>query len=215
MWAVAEMAVPTKEELRQALEDRVGAELQEKLSNATVAVCGLGGLGSHIAISLARAGVGHLILMDFDTVDITNLNRQQYKVGQIGQAKAEALAENLREVNPYLDYQASTVRLTEENIPSLLGGADVICEAFDKADQKSLLVNCVLEQLPGIPLVAASGMAGLGDGNAIRTRKITSRFYLCGDGVSDVEDLGSLFAPRVMLCAAHQALKVLQILSEK
>lgn len=206
---------PTKEELRQALEDRVGPELQGKLSRATVAVCGLGGLGSHIAISLARSGVGHLILLDFDAVDITNLNRQQYKLSQIGQPKAEALADNLREVNPYLDYQASTVRLTEENIPALLGGADVICEAFDRADQKSMLVNCVLEQLPTIPLVAASGMAGLGDGNAIRTRKITRRFYLCGDGVSDVEDLGSLFAPRVMLCAAHQALTVLQILAGK
>ena len=207
------MSLPTKEELRRALEERVGPELQERFSSAAVAVCGLGGLGSNIAVSLARAGVGHLILIDFDTVDITNLNRQQYKADQLGRPKAEALADNLRDINPYLDYRSITARLTEDNISSLLSGADVICEAFDRADQKSLLVNTVLEQLPRTPLVAASGMAGLGDGNTIRTRRITSRFYLCGDGVSDVADLGSLFAPRVMLCAAHQALTVLRILA--
>ena len=205
--------IPTKEDLEQALVQRVGAEVQGKLSRATVAVCGLGGLGSHIAVSLARAGVGTLILVDFDRVDITNLNRQQYKASQLGQEKPQALAENLREINPYLRYVPRTARITEENLWQLVGEADVICEALDRADQKSMLVNAVLEQLPGTPLVAASGMAGLGSGNAIRTRRITDRFYLCGDGVSDVETLGSLFAPRVMLCAAHQALTVLQLLT--
>ena len=124
-----------------------------------------------------------------------------------------ALAENLKEINPYLGLECHTLRLTPENIPSLLQKADVICEAFDKAEEKAMLVNTVLEQLPQATVVAASGMAGLGTGNSIRTWKVGKRLYLCGDGKSDVEDAGSLFAPRVMLCAAHQALAVLRVLA--
>ena len=207
--------LPTEEEITQALTQRVGETLQNRLKASTVAICGLGGLGSNIAISLARAGVGTLILIDFDRVDITNLNRQQYKASQIGMEKALALTENLREINPYLHIVPHSVKLCEDNIRELAGNADVICEAFDQAEQKSMLTEAVLTQLPHAVLVAASGMAGLGDPNEIRTRKISRRFYLCGDGCSDVDNLGSLFAPRVMLCAAHQATTVLRILTEK
>lgn len=205
--------LPSKEEMEQALIQRVGQDLQKKLADATVAICGLGGLGSNIAVSLARAGVGTLILIDFDTVDVTNLNRQQYKICQIDMEKSVALAENLREIAPYVHVIAHTVRITEENIEALAGKADIVCEAFDRADQKSMLAEAVLTRLPNQILVAASGMAGLGSPNQIRTRKISKRFYLCGDGCSDVDCLGSLFAPRVMLCAAHQALTVLRILA--
>ena len=207
-------AIISQSEIDQALIARIGPELQRRFSDSTVAVCGLGGLGSHIACSLARAGVGTLILIDFDRVDLTNLNRQAYKASQIGQPKVQALAENLREIAPYLRLQSHQLRLHEENLKEILSKADVICEAFDRAEEKSMLVNGVLEQLPEAVLVAASGMAGLGSPNHIQTRKITPRFYLCGDGSSDVEELGSLFAPRVMLCAAHQALTVLQLLAE-
>lgn len=205
--------VPSKSAMEQALTERVGEDVQRRFSRAVVAVCGLGGLGSHIAFALARAGVGTLILLDCDRVDLTNLNRQQYKASQIGMEKSAALAENLREVNPYLNYRPRTVRVTADNVRELLSGADVVCEAFDDAEEKSMLVNAVLEQLPRTALVAASGMAGLGSPNHIQTRKIGRRFWLCGDGVSDVADLGSLFAPRVMLCAAHQALVVLRLLA--
>ena len=159
--------------------------------------------------------MGQLILIDFDRVDITNLHRQQYKASQVGRYKTEALAENLREAAPYLSLELRTVRLTAENVPSLLEGADVICEALDEAAAKAMLVNTVLEQLPEKYLVAASGMAGLGSANTIHTRRLTGRFYLCGDGVSDVADGIGLVAPRVALCAAHQAHMVLRILSEQ
>ena len=205
--------IPTKEALEQALKERQGAELTARFSAAAVAVCGLGGLGSHIANFLARAGVGRLILIDFDRVDVTNLHRQQYKASQVGRYKTEALAENLREAAPYIRLDPQTVRLTAENAASLLAGADIICEALDDAAAKAMLANTVLEQLPEKFLVAASGMAGLGSANTIRTRRLTSRFYLCGDGVSDVADGIGLVAPRVALCAAHQANMVLRILS--
>ena len=207
--------IPTKEEWVAALEQRHGITLQEKLNSAAVAICGLGGLGSNVAIALARAGVGKLILIDFDRVDITNLHRQQYKADQIGKFKTDTLAENLLEIAPYLNVQAITSRITEENYAELLQGADVICEAFDNAEAKAMLVNGVLETMPNKYLVAASGMAGMDTPNIIRTRKITKRFYLCGDETNDVADTIGLVAPRVMLCAAHQAHTVLRILAEE
>ena len=207
--------IPTRAELQQALEARHGARLQHKFTNGTVAICGLGGLGSNIAVSLARAGVGTLILIDFDRVDVSNLHRQQYKAAQVGQCKTAALAENLREIAPYLTVVTHTERITEENYARLLCEADIICEAFDNAEAKAMLANAVLETMPDKYLVAASGMAGLGSANAIRTRKITKRFYLCGDEVSDVAETTGLVSARVMLCAAHQAHMVLRILAEQ
>lgn len=207
--------IPTMEEWFMTLEQRHGKALQGKFSAATVAVCGLGGLGSNIAISLARVGIGKLILIDFDRVDISNLHRQQYKATQIGKYKAQALAENLLEIAPYLEVRAITARITEENYMDLLHDADVICEAFDNAEVKAMLANAVLETMPYKYLVAASGMAGMGTPNTIRTRKITKYFYLCGDEISDAADTVGLVAPRVMLCAAHQAHTVLRILADE
>lgn len=205
--------IPSQREWMDTLTARHGKELQRKFLGATVAVCGLGGLGSNIAIALARAGVGKLILIDFDRVDITNLHRQQYKADQIGRYKTESLAENLLEIAPYIEIEAITAKITEDNFSFLLKDTDVVCEAFDNAEAKAMLVNGVLEDLPGCYLVAASGMAGMGSPNTIRTRKITKRFYLCGDETSDVADTIGLVAPRVMLCAAHQAHTVLRILA--
>ena len=205
--------IPSKNEWTEALIARHGIELHERFSSATVAICGLGGLGSNIAFALARAGIGKLFLIDFDRVDITNLHRQQYKADQIGCYKANALAENLSEIAPYMEIRAVTAKITEDNFVDLLKGTDVVCEAFDNAESKATLVNGVLEQLPNCYLVAASGMAGMDSPNTIKTRKIVRRFYLCGDEVSDVEDTIGLVAPRVMICAAHQAHTVLRILA--
>ena len=205
--------IPSEKEWTDALIARHGPALHRRFSSATVAVCGLGGLGSNIAVALARAGVGKLLLLDFDWVDITNLHRQQYKANQIGRYKTEALAENLREIAPYTEIQPVTAKITEENLAALLQDADIVCEALDRADAKAMLVNGVLEQMPRCYLVAASGMAGMDTPNTIKTRKITNRFYLCGDEVSDAADTIGLVAPRVMLCAAHQAHTVLRILA--
>lgn len=205
--------IPSKNEWTNALVARHGIELHNRFSSATVAICGLGGLGSNIAITLARAGIGKLLLIDYDRVDITNLHRQQYKANQIGFYKADALAQNLLEIAPYTAVETAITKVTEENFADFLRGADIVCEAFDNAESKAMLVNGVLEQLPDCYLVAASGMAGMDTPNTIRTRKITKRFYLCGDAVSDVADAIGLVAPRVMVCAAHQAHTVLRILA--
>ena len=214
MWGVVNL-IPTKEEWNKALAERYGEKLQTKFSSVTVAICGLGGLGSNVAISLARAGIGKLILIDFDRVDITNLHRQQYKANQLGMNKTDALRDNLLEIAPYVTLETHTICVKEENATHLLQGADIICEAFDDAECKAMLTNLVLEEMPDKYLVAASGMAGFGSVNSIRTRKITSKFYLCGDEKSDVQSEGGLVSSRVMLCAAHQAHTVLRILAEQ
>lgn len=205
--------IPSKEEMYQALKERHGAELQAKFQNAKVAVLGLGGLGSNIAIALARAGVGYLHLIDFDKVDITNLNRQQYFVHQLGQYKTEALSETLKQIAPYCQVKTTTIKVTKDDIKELLKNEDIICEAFDSAEAKAMLVEGVLEQFPEKYVVSGSGMAGLSSANTIKTRKVLSHFYLCGDEVSDIKDGLGLFSSRVMVCAAQEANMVLRIIA--
>lgn len=205
--------IPTKEEMYRSLAARHGTEMQQRLANASAAICGLGGLGSNIAVSLARAGIGRLHLIDFDRVDLSNLNRQQYLPEQIGQYKTEALRKTLSRIAPYCELITDTVRLDADNILQILKDDPIICEAFDRADTKAMLVNTVLESFPDKYLVAASGMAGLDSANTIRTRRISKRFYLCGDGESDLADGAGLFSSRVMLCAAHQAHTVIRIIA--
>lgn len=207
--------IPNEEQWYKALGERHGEILQKKLSETTVAVCGLGGLGSAISVILARMGIGKLILTDFDKVDISNLHRQQYKASQIGMYKTEALKENLGEIAPYLKFQTYTEKMEDTNFKRILSDADIVCEAFDNAETKADLVNFVLASMPDKYVIASSGMAGLGSANEIHTRKISDRFYLCGDEKSDVSEGIGLIASRVMLCAAHQAHIVIEILANK
>ena len=205
--------IPTKEEMYAALEERHGKELQKRFAEASVVVCGLGGLGSNVAVSLARAGIGRIHLIDFDKVDISNLNRQQYFPEQLGQYKADALKDTLLKLAPYCDITSQTVKLDAENIPVLLADFPIVCECFDNAEQKAMLVNTLLEHFPEKNLVAASGMAGLDSANTILTRRIANNFWLCGDGKSDVGEGLGLISARVAVCAAHQATMVLRIIS--
>lgn len=204
--------IPTKKQIDEALEYRHTKSVQDKISHAAVAVCGLGGLGSNIAFALARCGIGRLHLIDFDVVDLSNLNRQQYGINQIGKPKPDALKEELLQINPYLDIHTDFIKLSEENIFNLLKEEEYICEAFDVPEQKAMLTNYILENMPDKYLVGASGMAGYGDSNSIVTRKIMSHYYLCGDGVSEINESQGLMAPRVMICAAHQANMILQLI---
>lgn len=208
------MTQVTEEEIREALIIRHTSALQEKLDRARVAIAGLGGLGSNVAFYLARAGVGNLHLLDFDLVDLTNLNRQQYFLKHLGMPKAEALKMQLKEINPYLNIKADVIKITHQNCEQLLKEDDIICEAFDVPQEKAMFVNAVCEFYPQKKLVAASGMAGYGNSNAIRTRKLMKNFYLCGDEKTGIEDGMGLMAPRVALCAAHQANQIIELIAE-
>ncbi|MEI3191851.1 MAG: sulfur carrier protein ThiS adenylyltransferase ThiF [Lachnospiraceae bacterium] len=204
----------SREQLDQAFDARFPEEMQTKLRNARVAVAGLGGLGSNIAVMLARSGIGELLLVDFDTVDVTNLNRQMYLIPQLGKPKAEALPEILYQINPYLTYRSVCIKVTPDNVKELFSEYPIVCEAFDKPDQKAMLVRELLMQCPKTIVVSGNGMAGYADANEIRTCQVMKRLYVCGDQSTDVGNGIGLIAPRVAVCAAHEANKVLQLIMQ-
>lgn len=203
---------PTAEEMESLLLSRHTPGVHEKIKGATIGIAGIGGLGSAIAVALARSGVGRLILADFDIVEPSNLNRQQYFIDQLGLPKVDALKENLKRINPYVQVATFYGRLDTENIPQAFGGVDVMVEAFDAADQKAMLVETFRQSFPDTPLVAASGMAGHETANSVQTRKAGNNFYLVGDGETGAEPGRGLMAPRVGVAAHHQANAVLRLL---
>ncbi len=202
----------TGEQLRQALLERYSPRMYEQISGGKAAVAGLGGLGSQIAVLLARAGVGELLLVDFDRVELTNLNRQVYDLSHLGMPKTEALAGILQKINPYLKIRVKQEYVTEEKAGILFQEYPILCEAFDKPEQKAMLVNTVLERCPETVIVAGSGMAGYGSANSIVTRRKMRRLYICGDGETELSEHVCLMSSRVAVCAAHQANMVLRLL---
>lgn len=206
----------TRDEILEALNERHSPQTQRILSGGRVAIAGLGGLGSNVAFALARIGVGmdngHLHLIDFDVVDLTNLNRQQYFLEHVGIHKTEALKSELLRINPYLHIRTDCIRVTAENIPQLFAQDDIVCEAFDVPEAKAVLASGILEHFPDKKLVAASGLAGYESSNLIHTRQVGSHFYLCGDEVTEPVYGKGLMAPRAALCAAHEANMIVRLL---
>lgn len=202
----------SKEELKAVMMARHTPFVYEKLEKSTVAVAGLGGLGSNIAISLARIGVGKLIIIDFDVVEPSNLNRQNYYLEHLGMYKVDATKEILEKVNPFIEVECHNQYLKEENIENLISDADVVIEAFDKAECKAMIANIVLTKCREKFFIGSSGMAGYFSSNTIKTRKITNKFYLCGDEENEAKVGSGLMAPRVCIAANHMANMALRIL---
>lgn len=186
--------------------------LRARLGEARVGIAGLGGLGSNVAWMLVRSGVRRLVLTDFDAIDETNLDRQFYFADQVGRMKADALAENLRRIEPDLDLEAYAVRISGENFAELFAGVDVFVEALDLAQEKSSVIALASDHLPGVPIVAASGLAGYGPANDITTQEIAAGVYVVGDFASAADPEHPLVASRVAIAAAHQALLVVRLL---
>jgi len=209
---ISKGSMPEQEELESMMMARHTPEVHRKVKHGSVAVAGLGGLGSNIAVMLARTGVGRLLLVDFDIVEPSNLNRQSYWIRHLGMSKTDALRMQIEEINPFISVETRNARVTEENVEEIFSGYDIVCEAFDRPEAKSALVNTALEILPGAKVVAASGMAGYGSSNAIRTVKSMSRMYVCGDFESEARPGSGLMSPRVQICAGHQANMILRLL---
>ena len=204
--------LPDEQELEHLMAARHTPGVHARLKQAVVGIAGVGGLGSAVAVALARVGVGRLVMVDFDVVEPSNLNRQQYFVDQIGVLKVEALAENLKRINPYVAVETHPLMLAPENIPDIFANCSVVVEAFDRADMKAMLVNSLLSRMPGVTVVASSGLAGYGSNNSIITRRVTARLYLVGDEVSEALPGSGLMAPRVGIAAGHQANQVVRII---
>ena len=185
--------------------------IAKKLKKAEVCILGLGGLGSNVAILLARGGIGHLKLIDFDVVEASNLNRQQYRISHIGIKKIEAIKTIIKEINPFVEIDTFDIKVDRENILSVVEDIEIVVEAFDRAETKAMAIEELLTNKNKI-VISASGMAGLGSANEVITRKIKENFYLIGDNYSDYEEYSGIMSTRVMLCAAHQANMVLRLI---
>jgi sulfur carrier protein ThiS adenylyltransferase len=204
--------LPSEEELEGLMVARHTPGVHEKVKAATVGIAGLGGLGSAIAVALARIGIGRMILADFDVVEPSNLNRQQYFVDQLGMLKTEALEANLRRINPYVALECHSVRLTPENVLSVFDNMDVMIEAFDRADQKVMLMQSFVPANPEVPFITASGLAGYGSEDSLEVTRMGQSIFIVGDLETGARPGCGLMAPRVGIAASIQANLALRLI---
>lgn len=179
------------------------------LSKSIVAIAGCGGLGSNAAVALTRAGIGKLILADFDHVELSNLNRQYYFQADVGMSKTDALAIHLLDINPYLELEKHFIELTPDNVCELFKEADVLIEAFDKAEKKAWLIETWCTHFPQKPVICGSGLSGYGNTGTL-TVKRSGNIIMCGDFESDMS-MG-LTSSRVAIVANMQANEAIEIL---
>lgn len=211
-WLIKRGEHITLDEMEHLLYARHTPGVQAKVKDSVIGIMGLGGLGSVVAGALARIGVGTLLLADYDVVEPSNLNRQQYFVDQIGLKKTEAMRTNLARINPYLRVETFDGELTEDNIPQIFREVAVLVECFDGARMKATALRVALSQLPAVGYVGASGLAGFEENNRIVTQRIRPNVYIVGDGEAEAKPGQGLMAPRVGIAAHHQANQVLRIL---
>ncbi|MCD5407641.1 MAG: sulfur carrier protein ThiS adenylyltransferase ThiF [Desulfotomaculum sp.] len=197
----------------KALEKQIGAKNLHQIQKTKIGLAGNGGLGSNCAQFLVRSGFKQLVLVDFDIIDYSNLNRQFYFIHQVGQFKVQALKENLQQINPDVAITTVKDKLNQQNMVQIFADCDVVVEALDEVVCKRLITEVFMnsEKL----LVAASGIAGWGQSDDIEVRKIKDNFYLVGDLVSGVQKNCPPVAPRVNVVAAKQADVVLSYILNK
>jgi sulfur carrier protein ThiS adenylyltransferase len=189
-------------------------EISQRLGQCTVGIAGCGGLGSNCAVALARSGVGRLIIADFDVVSLSNLNRQYYFLHQLGEKKSKALKTNISQINPstmVIDYD---LKLNPENCVKIFEVCDVVVEAFDKAEEKEMLLETLTGAYPSMPIVCGIGMAGYGNSHTIHYRS-WGNIHICGDETSEIGPDSPPMAPRVGMVAAMQANVVVELLMNK
>lgn len=186
-------------------------QINEILKTKSVGIAGCGGLGSNAAVALARVGIGKLVIADFDKIELSNLNRQYFFYNQIGRFKAEALKGNIKIINPLTEVDAFVIKLESKDIATLFKDCDVIVEAFDKAGMKQMIIETVLAEMPGTPIVCGNGMAGWGKNNIIKTERFDN-LYIVGDGITEADENTPVLAPRVCAVANMMANVVLDIL---
>lgn len=190
-------------DFEKGLERFLGKHALEKIRSAHIGIAGAGGLGSNCAFNLVRCGFRRFTIVDFDVVEASNLNRQFYFTGQEGYSKVEMLKANLLRINPDLEIDTFNQVIDSENISLFFDKCDGIVEAFDATESKKLIVETFMNS--GRLLVAASGIGGFGNSDAIRVTKIREMFYIVGDRVSEVTDSLPPLSPGVNIAAAKQA----------
>jgi len=193
------------------MKDKKIEKIIKKLKESSVGIAGLGGLGSNAAISLARAGIGRLVLVDFDKLEESNLTRQYYFMYQIGKNKVDALKENIEKINPEIKIEIINQKLLKGSMEEPFKDVDVVIEALDNAETKATFIEEILTKLPDKPIVAASGVAGYGHSDRITT-KCLGKLYMCYDEEALSSDDDVLTAPRVAIMANWEANLALEII---
>ncbi len=186
-------------------------EIMSRVSGKTVGIAGAGGLGSNCAVALARAGVGRLVIADFDVVSHENLNRQYFFIDQIGSKKVSAIKKTIENINPDVQVNAHDIKLNQDNVPDIFANCDIIVEAFDHAEMKKMIAETVIEKMPEKFLIMGSGLAGFGNNNALKTIR-SDNIYICGDQENETDENLPPLAPRVGIVANMQANQVLELL---
>ena len=193
-----------------AFNPYLGAAERARIEAARVGVAGAGGLGSNCLAHLVRCGVRRFVIADFDTVSESNLNRQFFFADQLGMPKVEAVAANLRRINPALELELYPERVTAANAVRRFGNCDITVEAFDDPDAKTMLIRALLPL--SRPVVAASGIAGWGRSNAMRVQRIGKQLYMAGDRATGISEETPPYSPRVGIAAAQQANTVMALI---
>lgn len=178
-----------------------------------VAIVGAGGLGSNVAIMLARTGVSPLFIIDFDKVEESNLNRQYYTRNDLGEYKVNALKKHIEEINPNIEVKVYQGKIMPHNIVELLGKYSIVCEALDNPETKAILVNTLLQHSRKIKIVSGSGMGGYESSNLMKTSKKMNQLYVCGDEEAGLDKGYKMLAPRVNICAGHEANMIIRLLN--
>lgn len=202
--------LPPKDALKEMMQARNSPELNAALERANVGIAGLGGLGSAVAIALARVGVAKLMLVDFDTIDPSNLNRQQYFIDDIGKAKTAALKQIISRINPFVEVCTRDIYLDESNVNEVFAPCNIVAECFDNTKSKAMLIN----SLKNKQIIAASGVAGYGASEDIKITRFANNVWICGDLANAAAIGNGLMAPRVGIAAMMQANKILELLMQ-
>ena len=180
-------------------------EINDAVKDFTVAVLGCGGLGSQVAWILARLGVGKLILYDFDVVEASNLNRQNYSISDIGKKKVQATAEKITDWLPHVYVEARDEFVDAEVLKAIEAEADIVVEAYDGVQSKIEAFDFFQDH--NTPYVCTTGVAGLS--GAVK-RKDFGHIHMVGD--FNGEDRRDCYLPKVMTIAAMECQVVFELI---
>jgi thiamine biosynthesis protein ThiF, family 2 len=204
--------MPSEAEYDAAFILKNGRDVHARMKRATVGIVGLGGLGSNISIMLARAGVWKFIIADYSNINLPNLCRQNFQFKDIGNRKTDVVEEMILNVNPYAKVEKHFVKVDATNASTIFSGCDVVCEAMDLSDEKTVFIDKMVNTYPNITIISGSGMAGYGRSNAIRTVQSLKQLYICGDMGDVVDRAPVIIAPRANICAGHVANTAIAVL---
>ncbi len=188
--------------------------INKNISKVKIGIAGCGGLGSNAAVALTRAGVLNFVIVDNDKIEVSNLNRQQYFIDDIGKYKVDVLSKIMKSINTLIKVETYKTKLNSKNLEKIFRDCQIIVEAFDTVEAKSMIIKSFTDKVSDKYLVCASGLAGFGASNKIRTKKLSKNIFICGDNQTAPDELTGLMAPRVIITAAHQANKVLELISK-